>query len=192
MTEEDFIKKVIPRLEMDFILLQEVWDTTGTCRIDRVLQLKKDRSVYFGIEFKKIEEKRGEQLGEHIKQGNRYSTKNFLLPNGNDKRMPIFLCPPISYISLICPSGEPVISNGLEHYQDRHDKSHQHHTVNGMLGVFNVGELRTTTYKEKKYLWFLFSNQIIWDGRPQWNSSEVRGLHKDNYEKLLKKINSYK
>ena len=209
MTEQDFVDKVLPRLSKYFNIYAEQWSSCGTRRIDAILQLKTDNNVFFGMEFKKIDSKRGQDLGEHILQAMRYSLLKFELANGEVRKIPIFLCPPISFIYLMCPEFKPVsvvphpedCHNG-EYFADRHDRNNAHNSVNGMLGVLNCGELRTTIFERNgikcQKLRLIFSNKIIWDESNEWcniekafTTGKIKGLHKINYDFLITKINKF-
>jgi hypothetical protein len=80
---------------------------------------------------------------------------------------------------------ETIISNGENYHKDRHDEFNSHHTVNGILGAFGIGEVRQS--HSKKYI-FSVSNKIIFQTHTKWNSNEIIGLHEENYVKLLKKL----
>jgi len=185
MTEKELEQAIIKVLQPYFSIRQEVWSKDHKSRIDFVLTCKLSNAI-FGLEIKKIEKKKGDEVGKIVEQCQRYTLCEFDI-NGNYKRIPIFLAPPISYHFFICPEEMQTI-NGWEFFKDRHDKNHEHHSMNGFLGNFNVGELRTFYYNNKKYFRFMMSNKIIWTCQPEWNSSNIRGLHKVNYDFLLNKI----
>lgn len=46
------------------------------------------------------------------------------------------------------------------------------------------------TLKAQKELWyeFKFSNKTIWSNKPEYTTKQPRGLHKVNYNDLIKKI----
>ena len=62
-------------------------------------------------------------------------------------------------------------------HQDRHSEFCKHHSFNGFLGEFNVGEVRK--HNDKNYF-FSFSNNIIF--------SSKNGINDKNYINLLNKI----
>lgn len=191
MTEKEFSLKVVNKLSTYFDSTSEVWSECGKYRIDYVLTHKKTKKP-FGIEFKRFERKRGEEIGEYILQAQRYSNTKFKTVNGYSK-MPIMICPPLSYNYLICREGEPIIANNeygvqAEYYKDRHPKNFEHHTVNGILGAFGVGEIRTELVRGTQFLRFILSNRILWSESKVGLSYDLYsdGLHIKNYEKSLK------
>lgn len=186
--EKEFAKIVVGKLSNYFDIKDEVWSKCGRYRIDFVITEKINGSC-FGIEFKDFDRKRGEGIGEHILQSIRYSLSEFKTNEGF-KRIPIFICPPISSNYLVLSEIKKMI-DGKENHIDRHEKNHEHHTVNGLLGSLNIGEIRTTEKRNKQVLYFAFSNRIIWSNEVKWNSNDIRGLHTTNYELLIKKINSF-
>lgn len=185
MTEKEVEILIINNLRPYFNIDQEVWSKDGKSRIDFVLTCKKSGAI-FGLEIKKIDKKKGDEVGKIVEQCFRYTNAEFNI-SGTYKKIPIFLAPPLSYHFFICPEEKEII-NGFEYFKDRHDKNHEHHSFNGLLGNFKVGELRTFIYHDKQYIRFMMSNKIIWTNLPQWNSNEIRGLHEVNYNFLMNKI----
>lgn len=183
MTEAQLQYKLAERLGEYFNVQREVCCSNG--RIDLVLKCKKTKAV-MGLEVKKVDKKRGRDLGMFLKQASRYSEANFVNHSGC---IPVFIYPAISYNYLICPE-DMVVVGGDEYFKDRHQKGSVHHTMQGFIGAaFNVGELRVFPYKGKNYIRFVFNNDLIWTNQPQYQSSEIIGLHEVNYEKLIKRIN---
>jgi hypothetical protein len=190
MTENQFSEFVVNRLAAYFTAEAEVWSECGKNRIDYVVT-HKTTGLHFGLEFKRFDRKRGEEIGEFILQAQRYSKSKFKTKDGF-KQMPILICPPLSYNYLICRDGEPVIAKNefgkdMEHFKDRHQKHHDHHTVNGILGAFGVGEVRTETQDRTQYLKFIMSNRLLWSEAKIRNTYGLYtdGLHMKNYEKAL-------
>lgn len=201
--ENNLVLALVNKLKPYFYVELEVWSTDSKSRIDVVLTDKK-YGKSLGIESKAIDYKRGNDLGIHILQSMRYVTSEFITNKGVQK-LPIFICPPISYNYLMCPVPESRFeANGVygkpaEYYHDRHPKNSTHHTVNGMIGAFGIGEVRTLTDYGKQYIYFTMSNKIVWDSRPIWDEqnrcfskTEVKGLHLENYEKLITKKHDYR
>ena len=181
-TEQDFVNKLIPTFSKHFKVTQEVWSKCKNGRIDLLLTL--NDSIYFGIECKSPNEKRGEKIGEYIKQAVRYSNYEFNVGGGIYKKIPVLICPALSYNYLLM--NEDVIQIGDKKYhKDRHEEYNSHHTVNGILGAFCIGEVRQS--HSKKYI-FSVSNKTIFTTHVKWNSKEIIGLHEENYSKLLKKL----
>lgn len=198
--EKDFAQKVVQKLLQWFDIKPEVWSRCGRYRIDYILSHKKRFNTHFGIEFKDFDHKRGEELGNHILQSMRYSRSEFEVADGIFRRVPVLLCPPISYTYLMCPVPEnKKIEREVEYFHDRHPKNASHHSVNGMLGALGVGEVRTMTYWNKQFIYFSFSNHMIWSSIPKWNPrwdkgkdhSEIQDVHEKYYPELMKKINLF-
>ena len=197
MTEKEFSRWVISTLNPYFIGTPEQYSKCGSRRLDFIIQDKNNTDIAFGIEFKKSDHKKGENLGNHILQSMRYSLLDFPV-NNIFRRIPILLCPPISYNYLMCPVYESKIelkssyhSLMAEYYHDRHEKNHRHHTVNGMIGAMNIGEIRTIVYRGKQHIYFSFSNKVIWTSETEWDTGNTKGLHEKNYTLLINKINKF-
>lgn len=184
-TEQDFVNKLIPTFSKHFKVETEVWSKCKNGRIDLLLNL--DNKYYFGIECKLPNAKRGEQIGKYVKQAIRYSNYEFHIGNGIYKKIPIFICPPLSYKYFLMNQRETIIDNIDNVYcngnkfkkwhQDRHCENSSHHSFNGFLGEFNVGEVRR--FDNVNY-YFSFSNNIIYELR--------NGIDEKRYVKLLKKL----
>jgi len=183
--EKEFVLKLIPYFEKHFIVRQECWSECKTSRIDLILQLK-ETNYFFGIECKIPNKKRGEEIGRYVKQAANYSNLKFdVLKNAlNYKKIPIFICPALSYDYFILNENQKIIpdstvklnqwigENNIWH-QDRHNRFCEHHTFNGFLGSFNIGEVRKISNKD---FILSLSNKIIF--------SSNKGIHIENYNKL--------
>gem|GEM_PF-1393559 len=198
-SEKEFSLIVVNRLSQWFNIREEQWSDCGKFRIDYIIQDKNFTNVYFGLEFKKSDYKRGENIGSHILQSMGYSTKLFPTSNGNYQRMPILVCPPISYNYLQMPENKSKridkhfnLPKDVEYFHDRHDKHCKHHSGNGMLGALNIGEIRTTVQDQIQRIYFVMSNQTLWTSETEWGTNIAKGLHKVNYEKCFVKINKFK
>lgn len=201
--EADFSKKVIFKLKEYFDVKAECWSKCGKYRIDFVLTEKSNSfdKRHFGIEFKNFDKKQGHGIGEHILQSIRYSLSEFKVDENVYKRIPIFICPPISYNYLMLPVHESkkvelsIYGRMAEYFHDRHDKNMTHHTVNGLLGSLNIGEVRTMLIRKNQHLYFSFSNQVIWSNFPTWNNgydaTVIQGTDKNKYDLLIKKVQSF-
>lgn len=196
--EQEFADLVIGRLSKNFNVFEEQWDRTGKNRIDYIIT-EKNTLLPFGVEFKTNDKKRGEEIGEHILQSMRYACSEFKV-NGIWRRIPILMCPPISFSYLQCPLEESlkvedsVYGNGkAEYFHDRHKRNDPHHTVNGLLGALGIGEIRTIkredykTKKERQYMRFSFSNKPLWEEAPEYLETEPKGIHQKNYEFQISK-----
>lgn len=193
LTEEQFVTKVIESLSPYFNIQREIWSKSGKSRIDLVIEDKKQKDVYFGIEAKRMDKRRGEMIGSHIEQCVRYSKEYFEVKPKVFVKIPIVICPPLSFYYL-CLNEQEVEIDGKTYILDRHDKYFEHHTVNGILGVFNIGELKTIDKKTRTFC-ILFSNKIIWSNKKFYDSHErrwtndYRGIHPKFYPLLIEKIN---
>ncbi len=198
MTEAELSKKSISIFSQNFDVLTERVSKCGLGRIDLVLICKHTR-VKFGVELKSTERKRGEVVGDIVKQCMRYVKYEFMVEDGERKndskfeQLPIFLCPALSNNILAWVDSRKVI-DGIEHIIDRHSTENPHHGINGMLGSFGVGEVRSfywNNYKtgtKTKYYTFIMSNKDIWNAKPNYQTGKPKGLHQENYNKLLKKL----
>ncbi len=202
--EKDFANKVINKLQKYFFIQEEIYSKCGKYRIDFVLNDRKNDDVFFGVEFKDNDYKRGENIGSHILQSLRYSLSLFEIQTGLFRRIPILICPPISYNYLMCPVEESEVelkskfhNQTVSHFHDRHTRYSDHHTINGLLGVFNLGEIRTTYQKDKQKIRFCFSNKIVWSDKLKWiegvgySDDTITGLDYRYYDLLMKKIEGF-
>jgi len=102
------------------------------------------------------------------------------------KRIPVFLFPPISKEIFVTPLKTVELNDQISIYVDRHhNDSAYHHTFNGFLGAFNVGEI----IPKKDGSIFMFSNDIIYNSYKDPKYAGYFNQHK--YHNLLKKINSF-
>ena len=159
-------------------------------RID-IIATCKTTGLSYGIEIKTLDSKRGEEVGRWIKQAHEYSTMLWPKPNGNGEvtygPLPIFIYPRISYTILYRPETEKrLVVKGEEYYADRHTRTSEHHTVTGMLGVFNVGELRYINSRED--VGFMFSNKVIWTNKKDYKTGKAIGTNVDNYNYIINKL----
>lgn len=184
MTEQKFKEKLISIFENHFIVKPERDSKCETRRIDIVLTHKILKEISFGIECKRPDRKRGEEIGMYVKQAFNYSQLEWEC-NGEFKKIPILLCPPLSYKYFILNEKETIIENNKWH-KDRHQEDDNHHSFNGFLGVFNIGEVR----KRNNSYYFVFSNRVLFVGSKKnyHNESYSYGVHLENYYKTLKLI----
>ena len=82
MLEALYTQKVKAELSKYFEMNPEVWDYTMKSRIDYVATCKESGAA-FGIEVKKTDYKRGEDIGNLIKQAMRYSQCEFPIKGGS-------------------------------------------------------------------------------------------------------------
>lgn len=180
-TEEQFVLKLIKTFQKYFKVEREVWSDCRNGRIDIILTTKEN--YRFGVECKRYDKKRGEKMGEFLKQAIRYSNYTF---SGN--KIPIFIAPPLSYKYFIMNEIEEIKEDGNMWHMDRHNENHEHHSFNGFLGAFNIGEIRSVK-NDRPYFYFSTSNKIIWQSKKKWKENEEIGTHEVNYNNLIKKIN---
>jgi len=183
-TEQQLVDSIEKYLSQWFHIQREVWSDCGKGRIDMIVECKLT-AIRLGIEAKLNDKKRGEKIAEHIRQSIRYSQMTF-----NGSQIPIFIAPQISSDYLAIVEDRKLI-DGIEWIRDRHGPQHEHHTANGFLGDFNVGELRSIKGKIP-YWCFTFSNNPIYSMKKRWNSNDIIGLHRENYTNLLRKIQEWK
>lgn len=181
MQEIEIVKHFIERFENEFYIETEQWDDSGKNRIDLIITHKQD-GFKFGIECKNGKIKRGTEVGNIVKQASRYSTANW-----RGKRIPIFLVPMLSKNVFVCPVEKIEIAHNIFIYKDRHhDDNINHHTFNGFLGAFNVGEVKRTNHYVGNYA-FTFSNEIIYESYYTGHTNfDIK-----KYDYLIKKINNY-
>lgn len=186
MTEQKFKEKLISIFENHFIVKPERDSKCETRRIDIVLTHKILKEISFGIECKRPDRKKGVKIGEYVKQAFNYSQLEWDCL-GNFKKIPILICPPLSFKYFLMNEKETIIENN-KWYQDRHDENDEHHTFNGFLSVFNIGEVR----KKHGNYYFVYANQILFDSSNyvQYNSVFINNIHLNNYNKLIKRINN--
>lgn len=185
-SEKEFVEnKLIPVLEKHFIVRKECRSECGKYRIDLILQLKYS-DVFFGVECKVPNAKRGEEIARYVKQAASYKTVKFDIYKDKSvyQSIPIFICPALSYNYFIYNHASEIFEheNNLilgwkEHKKWHKDKHHQfdtHHAMNGFLGsAFGIGEIRSCFHNHFN---FMLSNYVIF--------SSGFGLHRKNYSKL--------
>lgn len=185
--EDHILDKTLPHFAKYFNIRREVWSVDGKSRIDVVLIHKTTPELIIGVEAKKADYKRGDNIGEHILQAFRYTLSDFLL-DGNRQKIPVALLPPLSYNYLIMKDAV-IVENGVEYFADRHDLTSEHHTVNGMLGAFGIGEVRRRNEPVANFhrtqLGIYFQNREIWQDR---RGRKTDYVHMINYSRAIKKI----
>jgi len=181
--EKEFVEKLISTFEIHFNVTNEVWSKCKTKRIDLVLTHKIHKDISFGIECKLPDKKKGEKIGQYLKQAISYT--NLQWYNGKQfKQMPILLCPPLSYKYFVLNETEQIINNEVW-IKDRHQPNHNHHSFNGFLGAFNVGEVR----KKNNRYYFVMSNKFLYQTYTDYYNNIIDSIHFDNYNHILNKIN---
>lgn len=187
-SEKYFVSKCLEIFSKYFICQTEVYSKCQKGRIDILLSTTEGER--FGIEAKLPDRKTGAEIADYVKQAIRYTRYEFEVERGVYERIPIFICPSISYRYFLMNEKTKVIDGEYWH-KDRHEEYNEHHSFNGFIGGLGVGEVRSVSKED-----FIFStnNKIIFDSRVKWiyeNNTRVgkavRGVHKKNYEYLLKK-----
>jgi hypothetical protein len=182
--EAEFVKKLISTFEIHFNVATEVWSKCKTKRIDLVLTHKIHKQISFGIECKKPDKKRGEKIGHYLKQAIHY-TKLEWCTGSEYKKIPVLLCPPLSYKYFVLNETEQLINNQVW-VKDRHQPDNDHHSFNGFLGAFSVGEIR----KNKYGYYFVMSNKTLFKTSIDYITKKtIESVHFDNYNYVIKKIN---
>ena len=179
-TEKEFVDKLELVFNKYFTVNREVRSKSGKDRIDIIVIT--DNGEAFGIECKRPNKKKGAEMFKYVEQAIRYKDAEFPI-KGEYKRIPIFIAPPLSYNYFILNEETQVI-DGIEWHKDRHNKDHDHHSMNGFLGGLGIGEVRV----QGADFHFSFSNKFIWKSEKRYNPNSPKGLHKVNYDKLLKKL----
>lgn len=195
LTEEQFVDRIVLEFKKYFIVKRECWSKCRTKRIDLILQIP-ETLIFFGIEAKRPDKKRGEKIAKYIIQASEYTKLEFdVLKNGSlFSKVPIFICPALSYNYFLLNEHEQEIDiksnlhssgqNDRSHllwHQDRHSRHHNHHTINGMLGGFGIGEVRRNLDKS---FYLSLSNKVIFTTERNWKTKLPKGLHQENYNKL--------
>ena len=192
MIEKELSKKSQDVFSHYFDIQTEVKSKCRQGRIDLILTCKQSGAV-FGVELKSTERKRGDEIGKIFEQCIRYSKYLFFI-DGEWKRIPIFLCPALSVRVFVFAEGVVVDDEGNYCYYDRHKPYHKHHSFNGFLGNWRIGEVRTfdkdeiTDKRVPQYFSLITNNKIIWTSRKNWKTKEPIGLHGQNYNYLINKI----
>jgi len=197
--EKEFVDKIIIEFEKHFVIKREIKSQCKKYRIDLILQLKENKNVFFGIECKIPNKKKGEEIGRFINQAIVYSNALFEVEINIFKKIPIFICPPLSYNYFLMNEEELLIENHLFKvndilsfkrdtlfHRDRHTKDDKHHSFNGFLGAFKIGEVRNFGGKE---YYFSLSNKIIFSSKGRYIpliNIESKYLHLTNYNFIIK------
>lgn len=184
VAEQQLVDKVVAHFSPWFQISREVYDDKKIGRIDLIFQDHHTGTI-FGVECKSPGNKKGTNIGDIILQAVQYSRLQFW-----GKKIPIFLVPSITHNQLGCIYQTKVI-DGETWFKDKHNLSHRHHTVNGLLGSWNIGEVRKIHEPGQVFYDFTFSNQVIYSTKKLYKSDDIHGLHKENYTELLRKINQW-
>lgn len=193
--EKQFVDELCKKFNKTFTILREVKSQCKTSRIDIVLIF--ENKYFFGIECKIPDKKRGEEIGKYFDQAHRYTKLKWNI-NNEFKKIPILICPPISYNYFIL--NEKKIYLDTKEYdlirtdswhRDRHDELCKHHSFNGFAGVFNIGEVR----KIENGYHFVVSNKQLFIYKSYYKYGhkdkiiESR-IHEENYLYHINKINA--
>jgi hypothetical protein len=176
--EEIFALRMRDIFTRHFHVDMEVWSKCRTKRIDMVLTYQ--NKYHFGIECKIPDKKKGEMIARYVKQAIGYSKLEWSVPDGTYKKMPILLCPPLSYKYFLMNDHEKVIDGQLWH-KDRHFEEHEHHSFNGFLGALGIGEVR----KLKNGYQFAFSNKPLFATEKYHNGKGYVNMHVINYDFIM-------
>lgn len=181
-TEKEFVDKLIEKFSRYFEIKREVVSKTKKDRIDLLLTIH--GKYHFGIECKKPNKKRGEEIGRYIKQAERYTKSEWEYKPGVYVKALIFICPPLSYNYFILNENS-IFIDGIEYHSDRHHKLHDHNTINAFLcGIANIGEVR----KKPLGYQFVLMNKPIFEHKIHPNGKDYSGVHIDNYNFYMNKI----
>jgi len=196
LTEEQFVDSVENYLKKHFNTQREVWSKCRNGRIDLVLNLP-NTDIFFGIECKLPDKKCGEKMGEFLKQAVRYSGYEFEVQPNIFKKIPIAICPALSYNYFILNEVETLSEDGKTWHKDRHEQYNEHHSFNGFVGSFSIGELRKGKNDLGDFLFLSWSNKPVWseekkkiwdESLKKYNGIKIRGIHEKWYKLLMEKI----
>lgn len=179
-TEKKFVDELALKFSKYFEVQREVLSKCKNNRIDLLLTI--DGKYHFGIECKKPDKKRGEEIGKYIQQAQSYTHLKWNYRNDISVQVPIFICPALSYKYFILNEHEVVI-DGKKYHQDRHSQLHSHHTFNGMLGVWNVGEVRKTELGFQ----FVMCNKPFYEHK-SYNNTIISRVHEINYNTYIERL----
>lgn len=194
--EKLYVDKVENYLKQYFDTTREVKSKCGKGRIDLLIKLK-GTNVYIGVECKIDNDKRGAEMGEFIDQAMRYTKYEFQVEPNVYKRIPIAICPALSFTYFMLNEFVFIDDKGVKWYRDRHDEFDEHHSINGFLGTWNIGEIRKGKVDGKEFAVILWSNKPVWSSEQKkiWDEDlkrytgvKTRGLHQKWYDLLMKKI----
>lgn len=199
-TEDDFVRGIVRFFKPYFRITEQVWNSDHTGRIDLVL--KCDNEIYFGVECKRHDEKTGEEMGEYIRQAIRYSLSKFEVEPNIFKRIPILICPPLSYEYFLLNEKEMIVKNeygrDTKWHRDRHKETDKHHSFNGFLGAFGIGELRKSKNQYEQWCYISHSNRPVWSSQKEldWSSfppkhtGKIKGIDLRWYNTWKKQIDA--
>lgn len=161
-SEDQFTQRMVDYLEKYFDVQHQVYSKCRKGKIDLIIT-HKNSDYHFGVELKRDDSKKGEEIGEYVKQAIRYSNYEFEISEGVYQKIPICICPPLSYRYFLMNNEEKVTGFDRWH-KDRHTENFIHHSFNGFLGAFGIGEIRAFDSSHQKYLYISHSNQSVWSG----------------------------
>jgi len=155
---EKRIKNGLKNKMMEYFHIdEEVTSDCGEGRIDLIMVHKSDIDFKypFGIEIKKIGNKKGCEIGRWFKQIIRYQEYTF----GSHGKIIPFVFPQMSFFYF--EEGDFV----SKHDVFRHDYLGCHHNFSTFLGANGIGELQVYDYRGEKYYRLVYSSKKLWDSR---------------------------
>ena len=196
-TEKQFVNKLETIFEKHFFVKKECRSKCGKGRIDMILIYKLDQKIVFGIECKKNNSKKGNEIGAYINQAISYTNMEFDVYKNKTlyKRIPILIAPALSYNYFILKSETKIFDDknnspfndwdypikNNEYHKDRHHKHCSHNSVNGVLGFWNIGEVRNQG--NGNYI-FVISNFTLFANHNKTPGANGLNVHYNNYNKL--------
>ena len=182
MSEKELTEKTAEVLSKFFdVAIDKIYCDCRKCRFDMVLTCKKTQAKFI-IEMKKNERKRGNPLAEHIDQAMRYRLHKI-----DGKCYPVLVAPGYSYKSI--RAVKSLHPDDKRYSIDIHTDEHHHHTFNGFLGHFGVGEIRRRRFKPTDYYMFIFNNYELYSCNS--NKYGSTGLHEKNYINIFNRLNQW-
>lgn len=181
MKEKDLTTKLAVYLSDFFEVSTEICCDCKACRFDMVLTCRKSQSKFI-IEMKKNTRKRGSEMAQHIDQAMRYRLHKI-----DGKHYPVLVAPGYSFEKIrLAYDLHPVDKN---YSVDLHSDQDIHHTFNGYLAHFGVGEIRKRNFTPDPYYRFIFNNiELFSCNRNRYGST---GLNHVNYQYILNRLNSW-
>lgn len=181
MTEKDLTTRFAEYISDFFIISREKTCDCGDCRFDMVLQCRSSNAKFI-IEMKKKGRKRGAEMAEHVDQAMRYRLHKI-----EGIFYPVLVAPGYSFEKIrLAYDLHPV---DKKYSIDLHSDDDKHHTFNGFLGHFGIGEIRKRNFSPHPYYHFIFNNLELYSCNR--NKHGATGLNHVNYQYILNRLNSW-
>ena len=153
----------------------------NSCRFDIILTCRTTKAKFI-VEMKKAGRKRGSPMGQHINQAARYRLHKI-----DGICYPVLVAPGYSYDQIRAVLGIHPVDK--KYSIDIHSDDDIHHSFNGLLGQFGVGEIRKRNFSPEPYYHFIFNNLELYSCNR--NKHGATGLNHVNYQYILNRLNSW-